>query len=157
MALVQRSSSRIKINGRTTLLQEATLVKVENVSQKQILLIGITFYWIICWAKQPIQTASGCIFSRVRPSCKRAVRDLGRFMHIYLQVQVAHSSFIEGSHTTKNTASVLGKSSTLQKYKQNFFQNCELDLRVEKILRIDVFTKIPFFKIPKFQLKRHFG
>jgi hypothetical protein len=34
------------------------------------------------------------------------VSDLDRFMNISLWVQVAHSSFIEGSHTTKNTASV---------------------------------------------------
>ncbi len=31
--------------------------------------------------------------------------DLDRSMHISLWVQVAHSSFIEGSHMTKNTAS----------------------------------------------------
>ncbi len=32
--------------------------------------------------------------------------DLDRSMHRSLWVWVAHSSFIEGSHTTKNTASV---------------------------------------------------
>ncbi len=31
--------------------------------------------------------------------------DLGRSMHRSLWAQVAHSSFIEGSHTTKNTTS----------------------------------------------------
>jgi hypothetical protein len=35
------------------------------------------------------------------------VSDLDRAMHRSLWVLVAHISFIEGSHTTKNTASVL--------------------------------------------------
>jgi hypothetical protein len=34
------------------------------------------------------------------------VSDLDRSMHMSLWVWVAHSSFIEGSHTTKNTANV---------------------------------------------------
>ncbi len=52
-----------------------------------------------------LQWNRGCIFSRVRPSYEQAVSDLDRPMHILLWVQVAHSSFIEGSHMTKNTAS----------------------------------------------------
>jgi hypothetical protein len=47
----------------------------------------------------------GRIFSRVWPSYEQNVSDLDRSMHISLWVKVAHSSFIEGSHTTKNTAS----------------------------------------------------
>jgi hypothetical protein len=47
----------------------------------------------------------GRIFSHVRPFYERAVSDLGRPMHRSLWVYVAHSSFIEVSHTTKNTAS----------------------------------------------------
>ncbi len=47
----------------------------------------------------------GSIFSHVRPSYEWAVSDKDRSMHISLWVQVAHSSFIEGSHTTKNAAS----------------------------------------------------
>ncbi len=35
------------------------------------------------------------------------VSDLDRYMHRSLWVYVAHSSFIEGSHITKNTASDL--------------------------------------------------
>jgi hypothetical protein len=46
-----------------------------------------------------------CIFSHLRPSYEQAVSDQDRSMHISPWVQVAHSSFIEGSHTTKNTAS----------------------------------------------------
>ncbi len=43
-------------------------------------------------------------FSRVRPFYEWAMSKLDRYMHRYLWVEVAHSSFIEGSHTTKNTA-----------------------------------------------------
>jgi hypothetical protein len=46
-----------------------------------------------------------CIFSRVQPSYEQVVSDLDRSMHIFLRVQVAQSSFIEGSHMTKNMAS----------------------------------------------------
>jgi hypothetical protein len=48
-----------------------------------------------------------CIFHREWPFYERAVSDLERYMHRSLWVKVAQSSFIEGSHTTKNTASVL--------------------------------------------------
>jgi hypothetical protein len=51
--------------------------------------------------------ARGLIFSCVQPFYERAVSDLDRPMHRFLWVQVAHSMFIQGSHTTKNTASVL--------------------------------------------------
>ncbi len=44
------------------------------------------------------------IFSHVRPFYEWAMSDLDRSMHRSLWVQVAHSSFTEGSHTTKNTA-----------------------------------------------------
>ena len=47
----------------------------------------------------------GHIFSRVWPFYERAVSDLDWSMHISLWVYVAHSSFIVGLHTTKNTAS----------------------------------------------------
>ncbi len=47
----------------------------------------------------------GHIFSCVRPFYERSVSDLDRSMHRSLWVYVAHSSFIEGSHMTKNTAS----------------------------------------------------
>jgi hypothetical protein len=47
----------------------------------------------------------GHIVSGVRPFYKQAVSDLDRSMHRSQWLQVAHSSFIEGSHTTKNTAS----------------------------------------------------
>ncbi len=45
------------------------------------------------------------IFSHVRPFCERAVNNLDRSMHRSLWVQVAHSSFIVGSHRAKNMAS----------------------------------------------------
>ncbi len=44
----------------------------------------------------------GHIYSRVRPFYEPAVSDLDRSMHRSLWVLVAHNSFIEGSHTTKN-------------------------------------------------------
>jgi len=47
------------------------------------------------------KTTRGRILSRVRPFYERAVSDLDRSMHRSLWVYVAHSSFIEGSHTTK--------------------------------------------------------
>ncbi len=47
----------------------------------------------------------GCIFGHAQPFCEQAVSDLDRSMHRSLWVQVAHSSFIEGSLMTKNTAS----------------------------------------------------
>ncbi len=47
----------------------------------------------------------GRIFSHVQPFYERAVSDRDRSMHRALWVLVAHSSFIEGSHMTKNTAS----------------------------------------------------
>jgi hypothetical protein len=46
------------------------------------------------------------IFGHVRPFYERAVNDPDRSMHRALWVYVAHSSFIEGSHMTKNMASV---------------------------------------------------
>ncbi len=53
-----------------------------------------------------IQRSRGCIFSHVRPFYERAVSNLDRSMHRSLRVLITHSSFIEGSHTTKNTARV---------------------------------------------------
>jgi hypothetical protein len=48
----------------------------------------------------------GHTFSRVQPFYEWAMSDLDKSMHISLWVKVAHTSFIEGSHMTKNTASV---------------------------------------------------
>ncbi len=45
------------------------------------------------------------IFSCVRSSYEQPVSDLDRSMHRSLWVWVTHSSFIEGSHTTKNMTS----------------------------------------------------
>ncbi len=47
----------------------------------------------------------GRIFSRVRPFYERVMSNLDMSTHISLWVLVAHSSFIEGAHMTKNTAS----------------------------------------------------
>ncbi len=47
----------------------------------------------------------GRIFSCVRPFYERAVSDLDRPILISLWVLVTYSSFIEGPHMTKNTAS----------------------------------------------------
>ncbi len=48
----------------------------------------------------------GRIFSCVWPFYERAVSNQDRSMHRSLWVQVLQSSFVEGSHMTKNTASV---------------------------------------------------
>jgi hypothetical protein len=47
----------------------------------------------------------GRIFSHVRPFYELAVSNLDRPMHGSLWVWVTHSTFIEGLHMTKNTAS----------------------------------------------------
>ncbi len=47
----------------------------------------------------------GHIFSHVQPFYERAVSDLDPQRSMHRPFQVALSSFIEGSHTTKNTAS----------------------------------------------------
>jgi hypothetical protein len=47
----------------------------------------------------------GRIFICVQPFKEQAVSNLDRSMHRSLWVYVAHSSFIEGLHTTKNAAS----------------------------------------------------
>ncbi len=57
----------------------------------------------------------GRIFSHVSPFYERAVSDLDPQRSMLRPGQVAHSSFIEGSHTTKNMASVLLKRSSLPK------------------------------------------
>ncbi len=55
--------------------------------------------------KKQNNSSRGHIFSCVRPFCERAVSDLDPQRYIHRPVQVAHSSFIGGSHTTKNTDS----------------------------------------------------
>jgi hypothetical protein len=62
-------------------------------------------------------TSWGCIFSHVRPFHERAVSDLGRYMHRSPWVMIPHSSFIEGSHTTKNTASACSAASLWHNHK----------------------------------------
>ncbi len=47
----------------------------------------------------------GRIFSCERPFYERAVSDLDPQRYMHRPVKVAHSSFIDWSHTTKNTAS----------------------------------------------------
>ncbi len=48
----------------------------------------------------------GCIFSHVRPFYEQAVSDLDPKRYMLTPVKVARRSFIEGSHRTKNTASL---------------------------------------------------
>ncbi len=48
---------------------------------------------------------SEAVFSRVRSFYEQAVSNLDPYRSIHRPVQVTHSWFIEGSHTTKNTAS----------------------------------------------------
>ncbi len=52
------------------------------------------------------KTGGNCIFSRVRPFYERAVSNLDPLRYMHGPVYVAHTSFIGGSHTTKNKASV---------------------------------------------------
>ncbi len=54
-----------------------------------------------------IRPTRGRIFSCVWPSYEQAISDLDRSINISLWIWVAHSSFTEGSHMTKNTASGL--------------------------------------------------
>ncbi len=64
---------------------------------------SVVFVSICCFISISLLDTWGRIFSCVWPFYVWAVSDLG--MHRSLWVLVAHSSFIEGSHTTKNTAS----------------------------------------------------
>ncbi len=56
------------------------------------------------------------------------MRDLDRSMHRSLYVYVAHSSFIEGSHTTKNTT-----SGGLQRSQTKNIWLCEPTLLISKV------------------------
>ncbi len=58
----------------------------------------------------------GCIFSHVRLFYEQAVSNLGRLRSMHIPVYVAHSSFIEGLHTTKNKAS---GDQLIQRWKRN--------------------------------------
>jgi hypothetical protein len=49
MARLLRPSGLIKDGGAQALLAEITLIKVENVSWKQILIIDLNHYQIITW------------------------------------------------------------------------------------------------------------
>ncbi len=68
---------------------------------------SFSLYKIIVWMFGSDKHSRGRIFSHVRPLYEWAVSDLDRSMHRSLWVLVAHSSFIEGCHMTKNTASGL--------------------------------------------------
>jgi len=65
----------------------------------------------ICCLLNNIIATRGRIFSRVRPFYEQAVSDLDRSMHRSLWVLVTQSSFMEGSHTNKNTASEVSYNS----------------------------------------------
>ncbi len=60
-------------------------------------------------SRKLVKVYRGCIFSHERPCYEGAVSDLDPKRSMHKPVQVAHSLFIEGSHTTKNTASRLIK------------------------------------------------
>jgi len=58
------------------------------------------------WKSRSLTTEfRDCIFRCVQAFYEQAVSDLDRSMHRSLWVSVAHSLFIEGSHTIRNTAS----------------------------------------------------
>jgi len=91
---------------------------------QQILLVLIkwsslgqnSFLILTPWAKKKFYNKEtkfntetrGCIFSHVQPVYEQAVSNLDRSMNRLQWVLAAHGSFIEGSHTTKNTASGFG-------------------------------------------------
>jgi len=52
----------------------------------------------------PVMNYLRLVFSRLQPFYEQAVSDLDSPMQISLWVWVTHSSFIEGSRTTKNMA-----------------------------------------------------
>jgi hypothetical protein len=62
-----------------------------------------TLQHITNWSYKKFKTMSpeAVFFSCVRPFHEWVVSDLDRSMHRFLWFQVAHSSFIEGSHMTK--------------------------------------------------------
>jgi hypothetical protein len=63
--------------------------------------------------------SKSCIFSHVQPFYERAVSNWNRSMNKSLWASVAHSSFMEGSHMTKNTASVLLNKMGIEKKYHN--------------------------------------
>ncbi len=89
----------------------------------------------------------GHIFSHVRPFYERAVSNHDRSMHRFLWVYVIHSSFIEGSHMTKNTAS----EQRLQKEKL-LGQNLLEQMSFEQTFLRRVFAKISFCSVVNLHL-----
>jgi hypothetical protein len=85
----------------------------------------------------------GRIFSLVRTFYEWAVSDLDKSMHIPQWVKVAHSSFIEASHTTKNTASARGKCTT--RCSKNKFQSKFAPL---------FFSKLQHFRLMKTNINK---
>jgi hypothetical protein len=73
-------------------------------------------------------------FSHVRPFYEQAVSNLDRSMHKSLWVLDAHSSFIEGSHMTKNMASDCAKFCCLAIFYLNIFIHFHLNQRFQNIV-----------------------
>jgi hypothetical protein len=76
--------------------------------------------------KQHVNFSWCHIFNHVRPFYEWVVSDLDRSTHRSVWVYVTHSLFIEGSHTTKNTASEF-LTTFLQmpcKLLKNFYEPC---------------------------------
>ncbi len=67
----------------------------------------IVIMWPVACTIKILWWSWGCIFSHVRPCYEWTVSNLDRCMHRSLWVYVTHILFIEGSHTTKNTASAI--------------------------------------------------
>ncbi len=88
-----------------------------------------------------INTTRGCSFSHVRPFYERAESNLNPCRSMHKSVQVAHSSFIEGSHTTKNTASVF----VIIFLKHNLFRKIGITKRLEEELYEKTCCKIIIF------------
>ncbi len=86
---------------------DALEFQIELCCRYFVLFSGLETFWATFWkiGQILIRFFWGSIFSHVRPFFERAVSDLDRSMHISLWISVTPSSFIEGSHMTKNTAS----------------------------------------------------
>ncbi len=97
MSFLNKARAFLRLKSRNNLVGMVfmNLVRPKVAAELELLLHKLSML-MVTW---------GCIFSHVRPFYERALSNLDRSMHRSLRVLVVHSSFIEWSHTTKNTAS----------------------------------------------------
>jgi hypothetical protein len=97
---------------KATATATATLISIATTTTDNNIYPHLQNYSNLMWLKLSATSttlnkiARDCIFSHEQPFYERAVSDLDPWRYMHRPVKVAHSSVIEWSHTTKNTASV---------------------------------------------------